>query len=280
MELLKEKPLTEDLNYIIDNILYSYETRINSIASIFDSAPQILQGVQDVLIDTKKEGEKISADLKESLAKNKSLRKKDFDNMMDGILFTQNEREKEVRNLLNFYLNEQKEMAQALKENLKNFKDSLVKREFQRVKEFQEMIRVILSKQDKRKEEVTSRLREFQSEQRIIAGRLRELLAKGRELRIRDLKSMLKEFKAQHNERRTFQEERREMVRRLLDAYKKKGPALAENWKDGKKNFQEGANSLEKSLSVRNNPRGQNTFPLTELSNEVHIDVSKKGAKK
>jgi hypothetical protein len=280
MELLKEKSLTEDLNYIIDKILYSYETRINSIASILDSAPQILQEVQDVLIDTKKEGEKISAELRESLAKNKSLRKKDFDNMMHGILFTQNEREKEVRNLLNFYLNEQKEMAQALKENLRNFKDSLVKREFQRVKEFQEMIRVILSKQDKRKEEVSSRLKEFQSEQRIIAGRLRELLAKGRELRIRDLKSMLKEFKAGHNERRTFQEERREMVRRLLDVYKKKGTASVENWKDGKKNFQEEANSFENNHSVRNNPRGQNTFPLMELSNEVHIDASKKGAKK
>ena len=100
--------------------------------------------------------------------------------MMEGILLTQNEREKEVRDLLNSYLHEQKEMAQNLRENLERFKDSLAKGEAQRVKEFQEMIKEILVKQEERKDEVTGRLKEFKKEQMILTSRLKELLAKGK----------------------------------------------------------------------------------------------------
>ena len=253
MKQKKETHLTEDLNNIINNILYSYEIRIKSIGSIFDTTHQILQGFQDDLFDTRQEREKISAELRESLAKNESLRRKDFDNMMQGILITQNEREKEVRNLLNRYLNEQKEMAQALRKNLESVKDSLAKGEAQRLKEFQEMIKEILANQDKRKEEVTSRLKEFQNEQKVLASRLKELLSKGKELRIRDFKSMLIEFKSQHKERIALQEERKEMVHNMLEGFKKERVEAAENWRLIQKKKVQRRDSSPKAIpSVRN----------------------------
>lgn len=223
---MKEIPLSEDVKNIVKDVVSSYEdriqstrsifdtahqfldvvssyeSRIQSIGAIFDTTHQIFEGLQNSALDTKQEREKINTQIRDILAKNEHLRRKDFDNMMQGILSTQDEREKGVRNLLNRYLNEQREMAQTLRENLENFRDSLAKGEAQRVKEFHDLIKEILTKQDERKDEVTSKLKEFQKERKELASRLKELLAKGRELRIKDLRLMLKEFNVQNQKRR------------------------------------------------------------------------------
>ena len=201
-------PLAEEMKNIVDHIVSSYEARIQSIESLFDTTHHILQSFQYSLFDMKKERETINAELRENLAKNESLRRKDFDHMMEDIFLTQNEREKEVRNLLNRYLNEQKQMAKDLKENLKEFRDSLSKGEVQRVRDFQEMIKQILAKQDGRKKEVTFRLKKFKREQVVLASRLKDLLGKGNELQIKDFKSALKEYKGQMQERLVLQKER------------------------------------------------------------------------
>ena len=221
-EILRQYPhISNGMENIVDNIVSSYETRIQSIGALFDATHQVLLGFQDSLLDTKQEREKLNAELRESLTKNESLRRKDFDNMMQDILLTQDEREKEVRNLLSSYLHEQKEMAQDLRENLEGFRDSLAKGEAQRVKEFQEMIKEILVKQEERKDEVTFRLKEFKKEQKMLASRLKELLAKGRDLRTKDLKRMLNEFRGQYEERLARQEERKREVSQLLSEQKK-----------------------------------------------------------
>jgi len=224
-------PSVREMEYIVQNVFSSYEARIQSIESIFDATHQILKDFQEPFFDTKQERESINAQLREHLARNESLRKKDFDNMMQGILSIQDEREKEVRNLLNSYLNGQKQMAKALKNNLGKFKDSLARGEVQRVKEFQALIKEDLSSLEERKKEAISQLKDFQEEQNVLAARLKELLAKGRELRIRDFKSMLKEFEAQHKERLARQGERKKEVRHLLGKLKKEREEAAKNWR-------------------------------------------------
>jgi hypothetical protein len=221
-ELQSDTALPKDPSEILDHILSFYEIRIQSIGTVLDTTCQMLEGFQDVLANTRKERETISRELKDCLAKNESLRRKDFDTMMQGILLFQTEREKEVKNLLNLYLNEQREMARSLRESLGQAKDSLAKGEAQRLREFQDLIQGLRAQQAKRKEEVTRRLREFQGEQRELLSRLRALAAKGKGLRIRDLKLMLKEFQAQHKERRSRQQGRREAVRMMLDRFKEK----------------------------------------------------------
>jgi hypothetical protein len=228
-------PLAEDMRNIAENIISSYEARLEGMGVIFDTTYQLLQGFQDSFIDTKQEREKLTVELRENLAKNKSLRRNDFDNMMQGILSNQDKREKEVRNLLNRYLNERKEMAQALKGSLEKFKDSLAKGEIQRVKEFQNMIKEVLDEQEKRKEEVTSKLKAFQKEQKEMAKRLKELLAKDKELRIEDLKSMLEGFKIQKRERIDRQEQRNKEVHGMLSDLKKERLEAAGHWKAAQK---------------------------------------------
>jgi len=151
--------------------------------------------------------------------------------MMKGILSTQDRREREVRILLNGYLNEHKKMAQTLSGNLEELRSSLAGDEIQRVKEFRNMIKKILGRQEERKEEVNSRLKEFQKEQKEMAKRLEELLRKGKELRIKDFKTMLKELKAQGNERIACKEERSEEVSKMLGDFKRERLEAARHWK-------------------------------------------------
>lgn len=209
-------PLTEEMKNIMEGGLSSYEYRIQCMGAIIDTTSRLLEGFQDSFLDTKQEREKVNNQIREILARNEHLRRKDFDNMMQGILSAQDEREKEVKNLLKDYLNEQREMAYTLRDNLPKIKDALAKGEAGRIREFQEMIKGIFTKQNERKEEVTSKLKEFQKEQQEMAKSLKELLAKGRRLRIEDLKSMLKELKMQHLERIACREERRKKVHIIL----------------------------------------------------------------
>jgi len=220
--VILKMPEALDLKNAAEDAVSSYVTMIESVGAIFDTAHQIPDDFQEAFLDNKEERRKINTQLRDILAHNEHLRKKDFDSMTQGALSAQEERETEVKNLLKGYLNQQKETARTLRENLAKFKDALAKGDVQRVKEFQEMLKEVLANQDARKEDASSKLKEFQKEQQEMAKRLKTLLAKGGELRIKDLKSMLKEFKTQHQERIVCREERREKVRSMLEEFKKK----------------------------------------------------------
>jgi len=243
-------PLADDMKNIVEDVISSYEARIQSIGAIFDSTHQLLEGFQDGLLDTRGEREKINAELRENLAKNESLRKKDFDNMMQDILSAQDQREKQVKSLLKNYLNEQREMANALGESLGNVKDALSKGQAQRIKEFQATITEILAEQEQRKQKVSSELKEFQQNQQLMARRLKELLAKGRKLRIKDLKSMLAEFKIQHKERIAQQKERKKEVQNMLGGFKGERSKDAGNWQAMQKKMAQKRTELSGVSSV------------------------------
>lgn len=191
----------KELKTSVEDVLASYEARVEGMGTFFDAAYSILSGPQGSFGGLKEEREKLRAQVQESLARNEHLRKKDFNNMMQGIQSAQEQREKEVGELLKGYINKEKAMALALRENLDNFKKALARGEAERVKEFQALIKAILAEQEKRKHSVISMLREFQEQQRRAAGKLRELLARGNSLRIKDLKLMVKEYGKQREKR-------------------------------------------------------------------------------
>ena len=215
-------PLAIEKENVLETIISSYETRIQSVEAFFEAAGQIFQDFQDSLLSTRAERERINSQLRESLAKNGSLRKKDFDRMMSVISSHLDQSEQEVRQLSQKYLNEQTKLVQQLREGLREFKDALTEGHAQKVKELQILIKEILSKQDESKNEVTSKLKEFQQGQQQTSKMLRDLLAKGEKLRIGDFKAMLAEFKRQRNERITCQEQRRQEVKDMLGKYRAK----------------------------------------------------------
>ncbi|MDP2940533.1 MAG: hypothetical protein Q8O13_10775 [Candidatus Omnitrophota bacterium] len=226
------------LKNAVQDFVSSYEMKIENVGSLFETTHLILNEFQEPLLKTKQVREEISVQLQDLLAKNEHLRRKDFDRMMQSILFAQIEKEKEIRNLVNSYLTEQKEMINLLREHLAKIKDAIAKGESVGAQESQNTLTQIIVQQDRRKEEITSKLKEFQKEQRETTERLLGLLAKGRGLRIKDLKAILKEFKASHRERLARQEERKvevqkrkEEVRDMLVEFKKKRKNSLKNWK-------------------------------------------------
>ena len=214
--------LTTEKENVLENIISSYEARIQSVEAFFEATGHIFGDFQESLFSTRGEREIINNQLKENLAQNGSLRKKDFDRMMGVISLHLDESEQEVRQLSHKYLNEQTKLVQQLRESLKNFKDALTEGQAEKVKELQTLIKKILSKQDESKIEVTSKLKEFQQGQQQTSTMLKELLSKGKDLRIRHFKAMLGEFKRQRAERIACQERRREKVKDMLDEFKAK----------------------------------------------------------
>jgi len=214
--------LTTEKENVLENIISSYEARIQSVEAFFEATGHIFGDFQESLFSTRGEREKINNQLKENLAQNGSLRKKDFDRMMGVISLHLDESEQEVRQLSHKYLNEQTKLVQQLREGLRNFKDALTEGQAEKVKELQTLIKEILSKQDESKIEVTSKLKEFQQGQQQTSKMLKELLSKGKDLRIRHFKAMLGEFKRQRAERIACQERRREKVKDMLDEFKAK----------------------------------------------------------
>lgn len=234
-----ETPLVrEDLNKVVETVVVSCEAKIENIGSFFETAHLILNEFQEPLFNTKQEREMINTQLQDILAENEHLRRTDFNRMMQGILSTQIEKEREIRDLVNGFLAGQKQMLDTLKDTLTKIKRALAKGDGVQVKESRELMAEILVQQDKRKEEAAFKLKEFQREQQEMTKRLFELLAKGKELRIKDLKSMLKEFDIKHKERLACREERRVEVQKrsgdvrgMLVGFKMKRKNSAKNWR-------------------------------------------------
>jgi hypothetical protein len=214
--------LTADKESILEYVISSYEARIQSIEAFFETTGQIFQDFQDSLLSTKVEREKVNGQLRENLARNESLRKKDFDRMMSIISSYLDQSEHEARQLSRRYLIEQTKLVHQLREGLRNFKDALTEGQAQKAKELQTLIKEILSRQDENKNNVKLKLKEFQEGQQQTSKMLRDLLAKGENLRIRDFKAMLAEFGKQRKERIAGQERRRQKVKDMLSGFKAK----------------------------------------------------------
>jgi len=192
--------VVEDMKRVAEEIVSSYQSRISTVATIIDDTHQILD-------DFKIKRNEISNQLKETLARGESLRKKDFDNMMKDILSHQDEREKRVKELLKTFFEEQKEVAEIIKKSLTGVEKI-------RIDDFKKMLQDIQAKQRTRENEVSVMLKEFQTEYKEMAESLRSLLDKREAIRIKDFKDVMGNI-------RSRQLERAKEVRTRLDESRK-----------------------------------------------------------
>jgi len=221
--------LAVDTEDILEDMISSYEIRIQRVEVFFETAHQVVTALEDSILDARQKREKINDELRDTLAQNESLRKKDFDSMIGVIWSHQKQQEQELRNLSKCYFSAQTKLIQELRQSLRSFTDALVKGESGGTEEFQAPIEKILAKQEKKRKEVISKLEEFQEERQQTARMLKNLLAKGKNLRIRDLKLMLAEFKRQHKERAVCKEERWQEIKKPLHEFKPRRAKGAQN---------------------------------------------------
>ena len=178
---------------LTEEIISSYESRISAVCMIIDNTHQLLD-------DFREKRSEMSMQLKETLSNGKSLRKKDFDNMMKDITESQETRETETRNLLKTYLDEQKEAAKIIRESLEKHKGDCVNGEAGGINDFRKVITDIQASQKKREEQVRDMLTAFRNDHKMLSESLRSLLEKGTALRIRDVKTMLENIRSKRTE--------------------------------------------------------------------------------
>ena len=170
-----------NLKSLAEDIIASYDTRVRVVEEIVEDTHKMLDGFRG-------KREEMSDNLREVLAKSESLRKKDFNVMMQDILLTQGRREESVKKMLADFREEETRVAERLRELLKrgeeirlaDFKKTLAKiRKDQVVREANTgaEVRAELATMQG---EVYKMLEAFKKEREGAAsewGRVRELLA-------------------------------------------------------------------------------------------------------
>ncbi len=186
-----------NIDGFFDNVIASYEARIQKIQTAFQSSENITESshflfdnVHNSLHDLKKERDILNSKLCETMAKNGSLRKKDYNTMMAGILGTLDEKEKEAENQFLNFIEAQKQTAQSLKNSLLGIKDITSNDASEKIIIAKEQLSQISKLQELRKETVMKTFMDFQQMHNRMMECLESLLEKGDSILIQDIKKV------------------------------------------------------------------------------------------
>lgn len=177
----------DDLKQFADALLDSYEMRVNTVNSLMGQAYEALKcyqvEVQDMILR-----------LRDNLAKAESLRKKDFDRMIEDVATRWRSHAADTEQIFHSFQDQEKKMVDRLRILLLSGSSN-------GLEEVHE-IRTDLSKKQKEREiKILHALKLLQVEQEELRTSLMSLLSKGESIRMKDFRMMLKALKAQQKER-------------------------------------------------------------------------------
>jgi hypothetical protein len=209
------------------DLITSYENRIATVEELMTTAYQATvtsHGSFDVLDE---ERERLKTGLQKTLAKNCSLRKKDFNRLLEKVLSNSDENrnaiEEErsrVREKVKEYLDEQKKLANYLRQQLvelaqektdKGCLDAIIGNIKATYEDKGQLLFAMLR-------DFQLHLEAFQREQEEINHKLQRLAERGESLSLEDLRQM--EAAKAHQQRKANRELRREEVDRLLSHFR------------------------------------------------------------
>lgn len=167
---------TDEMARLAREVIASYEARISSVE-------QIVEATHEMLETFRSQREAMRAQLRETLARAASLRKRDFDTMMGGILVRQEEREKAIKETIRDYLAEQRTLAAALREALARA---------EQIGTVKGLLGKMAAGREAWEREVKGLLAEYQREQEETARALEELLSNGGSMRVKEFKATLR----------------------------------------------------------------------------------------
>jgi hypothetical protein len=185
------------MNLVFENIITSFEDRIQKIQTAYQSSENITESshslfdsVHNSLNDLKKERDVLNSRLCESLAKNGSLRKKDYNSMMAGILNVLDEKEKDAERQFLIFIEAQKETIKSLKSNLPGIKEITSPDAGEKIKVIKEQLSHISKLQEMRKETAIKSFLDFQQTHNRLIECLENLLKKGDQILTKDIKEI------------------------------------------------------------------------------------------
>jgi hypothetical protein len=186
-----------NIDGFFDNIITSYESRIQKIQAAFqssenftESSHSLFDNVHNSLSELKVKRDLLNNRICETLAKNGSLRKKDYNTMMSGILSSLDEKEREAESQFLNFIEDQKNTAQTLKNSLLGIKDITAPDTNEKIAIIKEQLSQISDLQERRKEIVMRTFMNFQKMHNTMMEYLEGLLEKGDNLLVQDIKNV------------------------------------------------------------------------------------------
>jgi len=190
----------KEINSLFESIIISYEDRIQKIQTTFQSSENLTESsqflfdnVHDSLNNLKKQRDLLDSKLCETLSKNGSLRKKDYNLIMSDIINLIDEKERTAEQQFLNFIEAQKETAKSLKSNMLSIRDIASQDANEKIKALKEQLSQISELQEIRKETVKSSFINFQQIHDLVIESFENLLKKGENILIKDIK----EIKAQ-----------------------------------------------------------------------------------
>ena len=165
-----------DIKPIVNNILDSYETRVEVVGKVMKETTALLKRLS-------REQAEMALKLRETLAKKESLRKRDFDYVLEDIVLRNLDKEKKVNEVLENFQKEEEDLVARLR-------NVLTGREKIKLSDFRLLSKETLDRLDRREKEVSGVLKGFHIEQEELAAGLRRLVEKGDQVRTKDFRAM------------------------------------------------------------------------------------------
>ena len=186
---------TLPLNDFIENLISSYESRLKSIETVFNQSDAITESSFDLLRNFsnslktyRTERDEVNSRLRENLAQNGSLRKKDYNRIMESVLNKLNEKELETENYFCQFIEDQKNMMQSLKKGIFEAKDNLQNNNTEKINMFRQELNQIAGELETKKEIVIQHFIDYQSVHQKTIEKFKMLLAKEDRVFVKEVK--------------------------------------------------------------------------------------------
>jgi len=188
-----------NIDWLFDNILTSYENRMQKIQTACQSSENITESshflfdnVHNSLVNLKKKREILNSRLCETLTKNGSINKINYNIMMSDVLSAIDEKEKEAENRFLNFIEAQTQTANLLKTCLLDIKDVNTTDSNDKIAFIKNQLSQISLEQEKSKQTVIKTFMNFQQMHSQLMECLENMLDISDSLLIQEIKKMRK----------------------------------------------------------------------------------------
>ena len=188
-----------NIDWLFDNILTSYENRMQKIQTACQSSENITESshflfdnVHNSMVNLKKKREILNSRLCETLTKNGSINKINYNIMMSDVLSAIDEKEKEAENRFLNFIEAQTQTANLLKTCLLDIKDVNTTDSNDKIAFIKNQLSQISLEQEKSKQTVIKTFMNFQQMHSQLMECLENMLDISDSLLIQEIKKMRK----------------------------------------------------------------------------------------
>jgi sulfite reductase alpha subunit-like flavoprotein len=186
-----DNPFMEQINNlqgITRELILNYDARIVKIGDVITST-------YDILEDCRERRKRVRENLKNTFARTKSLRKKDFDFMLQDLMHAQTECEDQIKDTIRIFTHDYKNLVTKFLETLTTGKIEQSIDAFSRI--------------EVKQKDIQNTLLDFRKEQEEIANNMKSFLENTERVRIKDFRKMIHKI-------RDHQRDRNEKIRQIL----------------------------------------------------------------